>query len=54
MALSLAGGVLFATFITLMMIPCGYLVLEDIKRVARRVLRQPEPVLTSPDTGQAA
>jgi len=43
MALSLAGGVLFATFITLMMIPCGYLVLEDIKRLVSRFLRRPEP-----------
>lgn len=39
MALSLAGGVLFATFITLMMIPCGYLVLEDIKRGGRACLQ---------------
>jgi multidrug efflux pump subunit AcrB len=34
MALSLGFGVLFATFITLLFIPCLYLVLEDIKALA--------------------
>ncbi len=32
MAISLGFGVLFATFITLILIPCHYLILEDIKR----------------------
>ncbi len=31
MAISLGFGVLFATFITLILVPCGYLVLEDFK-----------------------
>ncbi|MCB1053215.1 MAG: efflux RND transporter permease subunit, partial [Acidobacteria bacterium] len=31
MAVSLAFGVMFATFISLVLVPCGYLVLEDIK-----------------------
>ncbi|WDP91454.1 MAG: efflux RND transporter permease subunit [Desulfobacter sp.] len=31
MAISLGFGILFATFITLIMVPCLYLVLEDIK-----------------------
>ncbi|WP_022667849.1 efflux RND transporter permease subunit [Desulfospira joergensenii] len=31
MAISLGFGILFATFITLVMVPCLYLVLEDIK-----------------------
>jgi len=31
MAISLGFGVLFATFITLILIPCHYLILEDIK-----------------------
>jgi multidrug efflux pump subunit AcrB len=53
MALSLAGGVLFATLITLMMIPCGYLVLEDIQQAARRMLRRPEPVPAEPRPDQA-
>lgn len=30
MAVSLGFGVLFATLITLLLIPCGYLILEDI------------------------
>ena len=41
MAVSLAFGVMFATFITLVLVPAGYLVLEDLKalqgRLARRV-----------------
>ena len=32
MATSLAFGVLFATFITLLLVPCSYLILEDFKR----------------------
>jgi multidrug efflux pump subunit AcrB len=30
MAISLGFGVLFATFITLLLIPCGYMIREDI------------------------
>ncbi|MEQ9824412.1 MAG: efflux RND transporter permease subunit [Puniceicoccaceae bacterium] len=33
MATSLSFGVLFATFITLMLVPCSYLILEDIQRL---------------------
>jgi multidrug efflux pump subunit AcrB len=33
MAISLGFGVLFGTFVTLLLIPCGYLILDDIKRV---------------------
>ncbi|MBE0363438.1 hypothetical protein PULV_a0878 [Pseudoalteromonas ulvae UL12] len=36
MAVSLAFGVLFATFITLILIPCQYVALEDLKRVLKR------------------
>ncbi len=36
MAVSLAFGVLFATFITLLMVPVSYLILEDAKRGIRR------------------
>jgi hypothetical protein len=32
MAVSLGFGVLFATFITLLLVPCGYVILEDIKK----------------------
>ena len=43
MAISLAFGVVFATFITLVLVPTSYMILEDIKWVFRRVLRRPEP-----------
>ena len=39
MAVSLGFGVLFATFVTLLLIPCGYLILEDMHNVWR-VIRQ--------------
>ena len=37
MAVSLGFGVLFATFITLLLIPCGYLILEDMHNVWRSI-----------------
>ena len=37
MAISLGFGVLFATLITLLLIPCGYMVLEDIHNVKDKV-----------------
>ena len=43
MAISLAFGVIFATFITLVLVPTSYIILEDIKWVLRRVGRKPEP-----------
>jgi len=39
MAISLGYGVLFATLITLMVVPCGYLVLEDVGNLWARVRR---------------
>jgi len=36
MAISLGFGILFATMITLLMVPCNYLILEDIKRLFKR------------------
>ncbi len=42
MAISLAFGVIFATFITLVLVPTSYMILEDIRWVARRVFRRPE------------
>ena len=32
MAISLGFGVLFGTFVTLLLIPCGYLILDDVHR----------------------
>lgn len=44
MAISLGFGILFATFISLLLIPCHYLILDDIKQLLktkrRRQLRQ--------------
>jgi hypothetical protein len=37
MAVSLGFGVLFATLITLLLVPCGYMLLEDIHRMVRRL-----------------
>ncbi len=39
MAVSLAYGVVFATFITLVIVPVAYVVLDDIKKLGRRLLR---------------
>ncbi len=33
MAISLGFGILYATFITLIMVPCNYVILEDIKNI---------------------
>ncbi len=38
MAISLSFGVLFATLITLLLVPCVYLVLEDLRRISGRLL----------------
>ena len=46
MAVSLGFGILFATVITLLLIPVNYLILEDLKTLARRVAdlyRRPAP-----------
>ena len=48
MAISLAFGVMFATVVTLLVVPSGYLVMEDIARLFRPK-QQP-----SPDAGQSA
>jgi len=40
MAISLAFGVLFATFITLVMVPAAYLVLDDVERLLRLPFRR--------------
>jgi len=41
MAVSLAFGVVFATFITLFLVPTAYLILDDLQRGTRRLLRGP-------------
>ncbi len=39
MAISLGFGILFATLLTLFLIPCLYLILEDIKHITRRFIQ---------------
>ena len=41
MAVSLAFGVLFATFITLILVPTAYLIVDDFKRGVRTLLGRP-------------
>jgi len=38
MAVSLGFGVLFATFITLLLVPIAYAILVDLQRLPRRLL----------------
>ncbi len=38
MAIAIGFGVLFATFITLLMVPCLYLILEDLKKIGTAAL----------------
>ena len=47
MGVSLAFGVLFATFITLMLVPTSYLILEDLRRATRRVFGLGEPAVVT-------
>ncbi len=55
MAVSLAFGVLFATIVTLIMIPSLYLVIEDIKNLIRRKKnKSPEQVDVDIDNPQVA
>ncbi len=48
MAVSLAFGVVGATFITLAIVPASYLILQDVKKAGLRMLgRSPAPVATT-------
>ena len=38
MAASLAFGVIFATFITLMLVPVSYQIMEDLRMVGNKIL----------------
>ncbi len=46
MAVSLGFGVLFATVITLLLVPCGYIILDDLHRLGRRKLAPATPSST--------
>jgi multidrug efflux pump subunit AcrB len=39
MAVSLGYGILFATLLSLVLVPVSYLVLEDVKRGIRKIMR---------------
>ncbi len=52
MAVSLAFGVLFATVITLVLIPCQYVALEDFKRGLRKLLGRAPKVEATPELKQ--
>ena len=49
MGVSLAFGVLFATMISLFLVPCGYLILEDLRLLLTR--RKKSPPQAPPSTG---
>ena len=55
MAVSLAFGVVFATFITLVLVPTAYLIVEDVRRATRQAFGFSEPEATKPSlTGPGA
>lgn len=46
MAVSLGFGIIFATLVTLIMVPVNFMLLEDLRRLGRRLAKRPEPVHT--------
>jgi hypothetical protein len=46
MAISLGFGILFATLITLFLVPLNYLILEDIKGYFRRYVRDMKSLMS--------
>jgi len=51
MATSLAFGILFATIITLFLVPSLYLILDDIRRTLRAIVRLYTPQPSEVDAG---
>jgi multidrug efflux pump subunit AcrB len=51
MAVSLAFGVIFATFITLMLVPSSYLILEDLRELPARLRGRRREEASEPATG---
>ena len=51
MAVSLSFGVLFATFITLILVPTSYMILDDFGRTMRRMFGRRDPAPVSPVVG---
>ncbi|NKB89662.1 MAG: AcrB/AcrD/AcrF family protein [Acidobacteria bacterium] len=56
MAVSLAFGVIFATFVTLVLVPSGYLIVEDFKNIPARLrgAGRDGALSYSPDPGRAS
>jgi multidrug efflux pump subunit AcrB len=52
MAVSLGFGILFATFITLLLVPLNYLVLEDLRRLAAKASRRVGATSSTPITAK--
>jgi multidrug efflux pump subunit AcrB len=50
MAVSLGFGVVFSTVISLMLVPAGYMIMEDLKGAARRVFRPARATGDEPGT----
>ena len=48
MAVSLAFGVVFATFISLLIVPSVYLIIDDLKNVIATIRGDREPVEHAP------
>jgi multidrug efflux pump subunit AcrB len=48
MAISLGFGILFATSITLVIVPCLYLMAEDVRGFFRRLLPEPQDIAVTP------
>jgi multidrug efflux pump subunit AcrB len=46
MAIALAFGILFATTMTLILIPCVYVIMDDATALTRRLLRGTESIQT--------
>ena len=46
MAVSLGFGIIFATVVTLIMVPVNFMLLEDLRRLGRRLAKRPEPAST--------
>jgi len=46
MAVSLGFGIIFATVVTLIMVPVNFMLLEDLRRFGRRLAKRPEPAST--------
>ncbi|HAK56310.1 MAG: efflux RND transporter permease subunit [Vicinamibacterales bacterium] len=54
MAISLAFGVIFSTFITLMLVPAGYIIIEDLKGLLGGTAHDVDAIETEPEKGSVA